>query len=400
MNSEKNYFEKFLLKEIAVNVTEKNTNNDFDIVLTNSAVEGIVSQDSFFDRKIANESNYNSYIIVRPNDFIYNPRVSLQALYGPINRNELDITGIMSPLYTVFRLESDLVNTDFIKYYFKSSIWHKYIYSVSNQGARHDRMSIGIKEFFDFPLYIPNQKRQKQIADILSTWDQAIELKENLIIKSKELLDSTIQRYKRRLFSNVNFDEWKPTKLKKVFAIRKDKDYESNKLPLYSFTIEDGVSPKTDRYNRSFLVKGKKKYKVTKYNDLVFNPANLKYGAISVNNNRNDVLVSPIYETLYIKNTDQHDIDFFKYFLTTSEMISFYKSKVEGTLVERSAVKVDQFLLFTLNVPDYDVQSKVSRHLNTIDKSIELVKKELDVLKLQKKGLMQRLLTGQVRVQA
>jgi type I restriction enzyme S subunit len=240
---------------------------------------------------------------------------------------------------------------------------------------------------------------QKRIADILSTWDRAIELKDKLINKKTELLDATIQRYKRKLFKSIDFDTWTKTKLKKVFSVRKEKDYESEEQPLYSFTIENGVSPKTDRYNRSFLVKGDKKYKVTKFNDLVYNPANLKYGAISVNKNPDNVLISPIYETLYVKDTNKYDIDFFKYFLTTSEMISYYKSKVEGTLVERSAVKVDQFLLFTLDVPEYNVQKQVTNHLNTIDKSIDILKRQKEMLELQKKGLMQRLLTGQVRVQ-
>jgi type I restriction enzyme S subunit len=261
------------------------------------------------------------------------------------------------------------------------------------------RGGLNLKIISSLKIPLPPLQEQKQIADILSTWDHAIELKDKLINKKMELLDATIQRYKRKLFESIDFDKWTTTKLKRVFSVRKDKDYESEEQPLYSFTIEKGVSPKTDRYNRSFLVKGDKKYKVTKYNDLVYNPANLKYGAISVNKNPVSVLISPIYETLYIKDTNKYDIDFFKYFLTTSEMIRYYKSKVEGTLVERSAVKVDQFLLFSIDVPEYNVQKQVTNHLNTIDKSIDILKRQKEMLELQKKGLMQRLLTGQVRVQ-
>jgi len=247
---------------------------------------------------------------------------------------------------------------------------------------------------------IPPIQEQKRIADILSIWDLTIELKESIIKDKERYLQSIIQRFKRGLIQKNSLDNWKSTKLKEVFKIRNVKNFESDDLKLYSFTIEDGVSPKTERYNREFLVKGDKKYKLTKYNDLVFNPANLKYGAISVNKNHNDVLISPIYETLYIKDENKYDIDFFKYFLTTSEMISFYKSKVEGTLVERSAVKADQFLLFSIKVPDLETQKKVSKYLNLIELEITTIKKELELLKTQKKGLMQQLLTGKIRVQS
>ena len=93
---------------------------------------------------------------------------------------------------------------------------------------------------------------------------------------------------------------------------------------------------------------------------------------VLVNDNKEDVLISPIYETLVIKDTNKYDIDFFKYLLTHSEMIGFYKSKVEGTLIERSAVKVDAFLLFQFDVPSIEEQRKIANILKTIDKSINL----------------------------
>lgn len=304
---------------------------------------------------------------------------------------------LLSGLHTIVAKDkTDLLDNSFKKYIFQNYEVRKQFMILS---AGQKVKGINQKNINKIQVPLPPIKEQKQIADILSTWDRAIELKDKLINKKTELLDATIQRYKRKLFKSIDFDTWTKTMLKKVFSVRKEKDYESEEQPLYSFTIENGVSPKTDRYNRSFLVKGDKKYKVTKFNDLVYNPANLKYGAISVNKNPDSVLISPIYETLYVKDTNKYDIDFFKYFLTTSEMISYYKSKVEGTLVERSAVKVDQFLLFTIDVPEYNVQKRVTNHLNTIDKSIDILKRQKEMLELQKKGLMQRLLTGQLRVQ-
>ena len=66
-------------------------------------------------------------------------------------------------------------------------------------------------------------------------------------------------------------------------------------------TIKNGVSPKSERYEREFLVKNTdvKTYKIVETDDLVFNPANLRWGAIARSKNPFPVLVSPIYENLY-----------------------------------------------------------------------------------------------------
>ena len=96
-------WEQRKLNEIADKVSEKNKNNEFSEPFTNSAEQGIISQKDYFDREIVNNENLNGYYIVRNDDFIYNPRISVTAPVGPINRNRLGRKGVMSPLYTVFR---------------------------------------------------------------------------------------------------------------------------------------------------------------------------------------------------------------------------------------------------------------------------------------------------------
>ncbi len=96
-------WEQRKLNEIADKVSEKNKNNEFSEPFTNSAEQGIISQKDYFDREIVNNENLNGYYIVRNDDFIYNPRISVTAPVGPINRNRLGRNGVMSPLYTVFR---------------------------------------------------------------------------------------------------------------------------------------------------------------------------------------------------------------------------------------------------------------------------------------------------------
>lgn len=159
------------LAEIGVRPKTKNTDLDITRVLTNSAVQGIIDQGDYFDKNIANAENIGGYYIVRIGDFVYNPRISASAPVGPINRNTL-ADGVMSPLYTVFRINSG--NLEFYAQYFLSNIWHDYMKSVANYGARHDRMAISNADFMAMPLPWPYPDEQRKIADALSALDAKI----------------------------------------------------------------------------------------------------------------------------------------------------------------------------------------------------------------------------------
>ncbi|MBS6327935.1 MAG: hypothetical protein KH402_09340 [Veillonella sp.] len=168
-------WEQRKLSDISTKVTTKNVDVHYTETLTNSAEQGIISQVDFFDKEISNKDNINGYYIVDNNDFIYNPRISTLAPVGPINRNKLNRTGIMSPLYTVFR--SSNVDLGFLEWYFQSSHWHRYMKLNGDSGARADRIAIKDSTFFEMPIKIPvNIKEQVLIGEILEKFNQYITL--------------------------------------------------------------------------------------------------------------------------------------------------------------------------------------------------------------------------------
>lgn len=165
-------WEQKKLGDIAEKRIIKNKENKINLVFTNSALQGIVNQRDFFDKDIANQNNLVGYYIVEKNDFVYNPRISTYAPVGPISRNHLD-TGIMSPLYSVFRFKYG--NFDFIEYFFNSSVWHLHMKDISNYGARDDRMSFSTSDFYKMPIPFPSIEEQQQIANFLLSIDTKIE---------------------------------------------------------------------------------------------------------------------------------------------------------------------------------------------------------------------------------
>ena len=184
-------WEQRKLSDISTKVTTKNVDVHYTETLTNSAEQGIISQVDFFDKEISNKDNINGYYIVDNNDFIYNPRISTLAPVGPINRNKLNRTGIMSPLYTVFR--SSNVDLGFLEWYFQSSHWHRYMKLNGDSGARADRIAIKDSTFFEMPIKTPvNIKEQVLIGETLEKFNQYITLHQrklgHLQLQKKALL--------------------------------------------------------------------------------------------------------------------------------------------------------------------------------------------------------------------
>ncbi|MHC2337882.1 restriction endonuclease subunit S [Bradyrhizobium sp. USDA 4454] len=178
------------LMKLANRVTQRSTRGAELRALTNSAEYGIVDQREYFDKDIA--TNTDNYYIVETGDYVYNPRTSSAAPVGPISKNRLG-TGVMSPLYTVFRFRNDA--NDFFAHYFKSSHWHGYLRLVSNSGARHDRMAITSDDLMRMPIPTPASQEQQKIADCLSSLDDLIAAEDRKL--------ETLQQHKQGLMQQL-----------------------------------------------------------------------------------------------------------------------------------------------------------------------------------------------------
>ena len=167
-------WEQRKLSEITDKVTEKNAGLQYVEAFTNSAEFGIISQRDFFDHDIAKLGSLDGYYIVKNEDFVYNPRISTSAPVGPINRNKLGRTGVMSPLYTVFRPHD--IDTTYLEYFFKCGYWHSFMNFNGDSGARSDRFSIRDNVFFQMPIPIPDIDEQRKIGELLTCLDNLITL--------------------------------------------------------------------------------------------------------------------------------------------------------------------------------------------------------------------------------
>ena len=170
--------------EISEKVTLKNKDNTFDETLTNSAEFGIISQNDFFDKEISNRSNLNGYYVVENNNFVYNPRISNFAPVGPIKRNKLGRTGVMSPLYYVFKTRN--IDNDFLEKYFDTTYWHIFMKLNGDSGARADRFAIKDSVFKEMPIPFPKIEEQIKIGNFFKQLDDTIALHQRKLDLLKE----------------------------------------------------------------------------------------------------------------------------------------------------------------------------------------------------------------------
>ena len=125
-------------------------------------------------------------------DFVYNPRISTSAPVGPINRNKLGRTGVMSPLYTVFRPHD--IDSTYLEHFFKSRCWHSFMNFNGDSGARSDRFSIKDDVFFRMPIPIPHIDEQRMIGEHLTRLDHLITLHQRKCEKLKNIKKSMLEK--------------------------------------------------------------------------------------------------------------------------------------------------------------------------------------------------------------
>ena len=185
-------WEQRKLDDVSEKVTEKNKNRKVTETLTNSAEYGIISQSDFFDKDISNINNIDGYYVVRPDDFVYNPRISNYAPVGPIKRNNLNKIGVMSPLYYVFRIKD--IDPSFLEKYFDTAYWHMFMKLNGDSGARADRFAIKDSVFKQMPIPYPSIEEQVKLGNFFKQLDDTIALHQQKGTDYQQLKKTMLQQ--------------------------------------------------------------------------------------------------------------------------------------------------------------------------------------------------------------
>lgn len=386
------------LCEISRKVTTKNTDLKYKTTLTNSAEFGIINQLDFFDHDISNGDNIRGYFVVEPDDFVYNPRISVTAPVGPINRNQLGYAGVMSPLYYVFRVEG--IDLDYLSYYFKTKLWHKFMYDNGNSGARFDRFSISDEVFGQMPILHPTDiEEQKAIAAFFHRLDSQIALRKNqyerLLQVKSACLESMFPRG-TEIAPPIRFngfeEEWVVVPLSDCLMVNKERNINGmyTKNDVLSVSDDFGVVNQIELLGRSFAGKSVANYRVLKHGEIVYTKSPLKikpFGIIKVNEGK-DGIVSTLYAVYTAKEgVSPQFINY--YFAPSHRMNSYIHPLVNKGAKNDMKVSDENVLKGNICIPSsLDEQKCIASFFEKLDSHISTEQQRLERLKQMKSACL------------
>lgn len=166
-------------------------------------------------------------------------------------------------------------------------------------------------------------------------------------------------------------EDWEQRKLGDVFEQTANfVNPNDDDIELWSLTVEDGLTPKSERYNREFLVKKKTNFKEVRPGDIVYNPMNMTLGAVGFNGMAKSVAVSGYYTTMVANKG--YDSYYINTWLKSPQAISLYKTFATGSLKEKQRVQFPTLSIIPATFPEHDEQTKIGSYFEHLDHLITL----------------------------
>lgn len=256
---------------------------------------------------------------------------------------------------------------------------------------------INKSQFENIHVVAPPLKEQKKIADVLGIWDKAIDKLQELITQKelrKKALMQQLFSSKTKLKGLSKKWDYKPISeiAKEISLVNKTEE----KLIVLSCTKYNGLVPSLEYFGRKIFSNDLATYKVVPKNHFAYATNHIEEGSIGYQMNYDEALISPMY-TVFKTNSRIND-DYLFRVLKSPIYIHEYQKRTEGSINRRGGLRWDQFSKIKIPIPEINEQNKISYFFQTLDGEINLLNQQLQQLKLQKKGLMQQLLTGKTRV--
>ena len=258
------------------------------------------------------------------------------------------------------------------------------------------RFNISKTKVMDMSINVPSLPEQTAIGSFFQNIDQLISLQQRKL----EVLKEQKKTYLKLLFPAkgqtkpalrlAGFeDEWKEVKLGEILVERNEQISESEEYQLMSFVQGKGVVPKSDRYDRSFLVKDdKKNYKKTEYGDFIYSSNNLDTGSIGFNKT-GKALISPVYSIFYSKT--KKESQFIAILSQRKEFINEMIKYRQGVVYGQFRIHESDFLNIKILAPESNEQEFLITFFQDLDKAIGKQEEKVNQLKESKQTLLRKM---------
>ncbi len=309
----------------------------------------------------------------------------------------------------VVRTDSEQLLPEFLSYQTSSSYGKSYFLACAKQST--NLASINSTQLKGFPVLLPTVKEQSAIIDALSTWDRAIEKTEALIAAKERRKKGLMQQL---LTGRVRFGEFVTSEGKRktsYYDLPEDwgyptigevarqvsvKNTEGAALPVLSCTKHAGLVDSLAYFGKQVFSKDLSTYKVVPRDAFAYATNHIEEGSIGYQNLYDEAVISPMY-TVFKTAKAVHDGFLFK-LLKTEWYRHIFEVRTSASVDRRGSLRWKEFAKIRIPLPSMPEQERISHVVDVADNEIQQLNDKLSALKEQKKGLMQQLLTGKVRV--
>lgn len=385
-----NEWKKVKLKEVLKEVNERNKDEKVKKVLSVTNSKGFVNQEEYFEGTV-HSANISNYKIVRRNQFAYNP--------SRINVGSIDILkdyeyGALSPMYVVFEVDTTKLMPEYFKYYFQTN---RFLENVKNNTQGSVRNSLSFKALSDFDYLLPSIEEQEKIVLILNTIDS--------ILDKLSRLEQQVNMEKERLVKDIYIKKDKYMKIGDIADVTKLAGFEFTEYFKY---IDDGeiialraLNLKNGKIDLTDIKKIKKEVsenllrsKLYK-DDILFSYVGT-VGEVAIIEEDDKFHLAPNVAKITVKNKELIKPKYLCYYLQNS--ISKKEMYKYTTITSQPAISMENIRNIKINVIAEDKQKESIRINELFNEKLGIVKRLSNEYMNLKKALMQKLLTGKVRV--
>lgn len=285
-------------------------------------------------------------------------------------------------------------------------LYYEYLYyNLDNRYEELRQISVGsgraglnLKILKNLKVEVPPKAEQKKIAEILSTWDKATETCEKLISAKQTCKRALMQRLLtgKKRFPKFAEQEWKDLRIGNIAQGVSQKNVSDENITVLSCTKHQGLVDSLSYFGKKIFSKDLSKYKVVERGQFAYATNHIEEGSIGYQDLYDKALISPMYTVF--ETSEKVDDRFLFNLLKTETYRHIFEAMTSGSINRRGSLRWSEFKRIKVKLPSIEEQKQIAEVLNSCDKEIELLEKQCEALKQQKRGLMQKLLTGKIRV--